>query len=163
MATRTSLVVDIQIACDDVGIPAMHQIETWVTRAVEDSGETLPGRPELSVRLVDKEEMRSLNRDFRQKDKVTNVLSFPAGGIAGLPVEAAPLLGDIVICAAVVSEEAAQQGKSTDDHWAHMLVHGTLHLLGYDHQSEADAAAMEGLEARILSAHGISDPYVKSR
>lgn len=106
--------------------------------------------------------MRSLNRDYRQKDKATNVLSFPAGAIEGLPAEAAPLLGDIVICAEVVSDEAAEQGKSTDDHWAHMLVHGTLHLLGYDHETDDDAAEMEGLEARILTVNGLRDPYVKS-
>ncbi|MDH3616980.1 MAG: rRNA maturation RNase YbeY [Gammaproteobacteria bacterium] len=136
-------------------------MESWVIRAVKGSGKTLPGKPELSVRLVDKDEMRSLNRDYRQKNKATNVLSFPAGAIAGLPAEAAPLLGDIVICAAVVSDEAAEQGKATNDHWAHMLVHGTLHLLGYDHETDVDAAEMEGLEARILTANGLRDPYVK--
>jgi probable rRNA maturation factor len=117
----------------------------------------------MSVRLVDREEIRLLNRDYRQLDKVTNVLSFPAGEISGLPAEAAQLLGDVVVCAAVVCDEAAEQGKSVDAHWAHMLVHGTLHLLGYDHQSVADAAEMEGLEASILVANGLTDPYLTSR
>ena len=106
--------------------------------------------------------MRTLNRDYRGRDKVTNVLSFPAGDIDGLPAGAAQLLGDIVVCAAVVGEEAARQGKAAGDHWAHMLVHGTLHLLGFDHKSAAEAADMEGLEAHILTAQGLADPYAAS-
>ena len=106
--------------------------------------------------------MRALNRDYREQDKTTNVLSFPAGEIAGLPDDAPRALGDIVICAAVISDEAAEQGKELSAHWAHMLVHGTLHLLGYDHETDAEAAAMEGLETRILCQHGCPDPYLKS-
>lgn len=103
--------------------------------------------------------MRSLNCAFRGKDKPTNVLSFPAGDVAGLPADAPLPLGDIVICAGVVGAEAAAQGKTEDDHWAHMLVHGTLHLLGFDHETDAEAADMEALETRILGEHGIADPY----
>jgi len=116
----------------------------------------------MSVRLVNREEIRLLNRDYRQLDSATNVLSFPAGEISGLPTEVAQSLGDVVVCASVVSDEAAEQGKSVDAHWAHMLVHGTLHLLGYDHQTAADAAEMESLEARILKANGLTDPYLAS-
>ena len=106
--------------------------------------------------------MQALNRDYRQQDKVTNVLSFPAGEVAGLPDDASSSLGDIVICAAVVSDEATRQGKAVADHWAHMLVHGTLHLLGYDHDSNTEAVEMEGLETRILASNGLADPYLKS-
>lgn len=134
-----------------------------MTRAVADSARTPAANTEISVRLVSREEIRLLNRDYRQQDKATNVLSFPAGAITGLPPDAARLLGDIVVCAAVVSDEAAEQGKSASDHWAHMLVHGTLHLLGYDHQSAAEAAEMEGLESSILTANGLTDPYLTSR
>ncbi len=156
---RSELVVDVQIACDSPDIPSDRQIEHWIACAVEGSGRTIAPGTELSVRLVDTEEMRTLNRDYRGKDSVTNVLSFAAGDIDGLPAEAAPMLGDIVVCAAVVADEAAQHGKAASDHWAHMLVHGTLHLLGFDHKSAAEAADMEGLEARILTANGLADPY----
>lgn len=163
MITQDSLAVDVQVACDDSDVPSKRRIEFWATRAVLASGKTLAAGAEMSVRVVDREEIRLLNRDYRQLDKVTNVLSFPAGGISGLPAEAPQLLGDVVICAAVVREEAAEQGKAVDAHWAHMLVHGTLHLLGFDHQTAADAAEMEGLEARILTANGLTDPYLTSR
>lgn len=162
MTTRSSLVVDVQIACKNSDIPSVIQIECWVTSAVEGSGRCLADGTELSVKLVDINEMRSLNHDYRNKDKATNVLSFPAGEIVGLPAEAGRSLGDIVVCAEVVSEEATRQGKALDDHWAHMLVHGTLHLLGYDHESDAEAVEMEGLEARILTSNGVADPYAMS-
>ena len=156
------MVIDVQIACHESDMPSASQIKSWVTHAVAGSGRTLAAHAEMSVRLVDREEIRLLNRDYRQMDKVTNVLSFPAGEVSGLPAEAAQLLGDVVVCAPVVCNEAAEQGKSVDAHWAHMLVHGTLHLLGYDHQSVAEAAEMEGLEARILTANGLTDPYLTS-
>ena len=88
------------------------------------------------MRIVDAAEIHALNSDYRGKDKPTNVLSFPAGDVAGLPADMPVPLGDVVICASVVREEAAAQGKALDDHWAHMLVHGTLHLLGYDHETD---------------------------
>ncbi len=157
------MVIDVQIACHESGMPSARQIRSWVTRAVAGCGRTPVAHAEIAVRLVDREEIRLLNRDYRQLDRVTNVLSFPAGEISGLPAEAAQLLGDVVVCAAVVCDEAAEQGKSVDAHWAHMLVHGTLHLLGFDHQSVADAAEMEGLEASILVANGLTDPYLTSR
>lgn len=163
MTTQDSLAVDVQIACDDSDIPSKGTIEFWATRAIAESGKSPAANVELTVRVVDREEIRSLNRDYRQLDKATNVLSFPAGVISGLPAEATQLLGDVVVCAAVVREEAAEQGKPVDGHWAHMLVHGTLHLLGYDHRTAADAAEMEGLETRILTANGLGDPYLTSR
>jgi probable rRNA maturation factor len=111
---------------------------------------------EVSVRLVDRAEMTKLNESFRGKKGTTNVLSFPAN----LPQELGiALLGDIVICAPVVRAEAAQQGKSSSAHWAHMTVHGTLHLMGYDHANEEDARIMEALETDILSELNYTCPY----
>jgi probable rRNA maturation factor len=117
---------------------------------------------ELTVRIVDEDEGRSLNRRFRDKDKATNVLAFAAGNE---PLSTAQegtqalLLGDLVICAPVVAREAVEQGKSVQSHWCHLLVHGTLHLLGYDHDNEEQALEMESLEIRILADRGIDDPY----
>lgn len=130
---------------------------TWVTRAVVEAAQV--ANAEVSLRVVDAEEMRALNREYRDQDKPTNVLSFPAGRVEGMPDDAPVLLGDVVVCASVVHEEAAAQAKSDEDHWAHMLVHGTLHLLGYDHIADDEAAAMEALETRILESHGVADPY----
>ena len=149
--------VDVQIAADDAGIPASDAIRDRVRRALD---ETNPGRDvDVSVRIVDEHEMRSLNRDYRNQDKSTNVLAFPAGDAGFVPPGEMPLLGDIVVCAAVVAREAEEQGKLLDHHWSHMLVHGTLHLLGYDHNTDFDAEEMEALERRILDSLGIADPY----
>ena len=149
--------VEVQRANPDIIAPDDDFIRAWVTRALEAAAAT-PG-VEVSVRIVAEDEMRALNRDYRDKDKPTNVLSFPAGQVTGLP-EAEPMpIGDIVVCADVVSNEAAEQGKAPPDHWAHMLVHGTLHLLGFDHEADAEAAAMETLESRILAEQGVADPY----
>ena len=152
-----SVQVDVQRACDNETVPDNSFVTAWLTRSVAEAGG--PADAELSVRIVNEDEMRSLNCAFRGKDKPTNVLSFPAGDVAGLPADTPLPLGDIVICAGVVGAEAAAQGKTEDDHWAHMLVHGTLHLLGFDHETDAEAADMEALETRILGEHGIADPY----
>jgi len=152
-----NVLVDVQQACDDDTIPGTEIVDAWVTRAVEAA--SAPNDVEVSVRIVDVDEIRALNREYRDKDKATNVLSFPAGPLAGLPDDAPTLLGDIVVCASVVDSEAAEQGKAVGDHWAHMLVHGTLHLMGFDHQEDAEAAEMEALETRVLAAHGLPDPY----
>ena len=162
MTQAVSLTVDVQVACENPDIPSDSQVREWIRRTVEAAGASPPGGAEVSVRLVDTDEMRALNRDYREQDKVTNVLSFPAGKVAGLPGDAPIALGDIVVCAAVVSEEAATQGKELAAHWAHMLVHGALHLLGYDHETDAEALEMEGLETRILSQLGCPDPYLES-
>lgn len=162
MTSQAAFYVEVQVACNDSGLPSAEEIETWVTRAVEASGEDFERDIELSVRLVDTEEIQALNRDYREQDTATNVLSFPAGPIAGLPGEAVQSLGDVVVCATIVRQEALEQRKSVNDHWAHMLVHGTLHLLGYDHETDADAARMESLEARILTDNGLADPYTGS-
>lgn len=148
--------IDIQAASNAPGIPGEDEIRAWIGRAIAGAGRCAG---ELAVRIVDAEEMRGLNREFRGKDKATNVLSFPAGNIDGLPPEAGLALGDLVICAPVLESEALEQGKPLGDHWAHILVHGTLHLLGFDHESPVDADEMEALETTILAACGIPDPY----
>jgi len=163
VSRQSSLSVNVQVACEDEDIPSAEDIETWVTRAVAGSGKSFDNATEVSVRLVDEDEIRSLNYSYRRKNSVTNVLSFPVERIPGLPGDTEWTLGDIVVCAKIVRQEAVEQGKPLTDHWAHLLVHGTLHLLGYDHETEADAAQMEGIELRILSQYGLADPYVESR
>jgi len=151
--------VDVQVACDDPGIPSEDEIHGWVELAVDGAQQLSRYDIELAVRVVDADEMRTLNSTYRQQDKATNVLSFPAHDIDGLPERAARMLGDVVICASVVGSEATDQGKSLADHWGHMLLHGTLHLLGHDHNTDAKAVEMEALEARLLAVRGITDPY----
>jgi probable rRNA maturation factor len=111
----------------------------------------------VSVRIVDTEEGQALNLQYRGRDYATNVLSFPVELPPGVNL---PLIGDLVICAPVVAREAAEQGKKPADHWAHLTIHGTLHLLGYDHIDEAEAETMEALETRVLAGLGIADPYI---
>ena len=152
--------VDVQFVTDDESNPAADEIATWVERAVHAAGRLTA--LEVSVRVVDAGEMQALNREFRGQDKPTNVLSFPAGEFEGLPDDAAAPLGDIVICATVVAREAGEQGKVDSDHWAHMIVHGTLHLLGFDHETDAEAVEMEGLETQIMMDHGLANPYGES-
>ena len=149
--------VDVQVASDAAGLPTDEEIRDRVERAVRavDPGADV----EVSVRIVDEPEMRNLNRDYRGKDKPTNVLAFPAGDPGFVPPGETPLLGDIVVCAGVVAREAEEQGKRPEHHWSHMLVHGTLHLLGHDHADDDEALAMEGMERRILAELGIADPY----
>ena len=149
--------VDVQFASDAAGIPSIDTVQAWVESTVR---ATDPGRvAEVSVRIVDEAEMRALNREYRDQDKPTNVLAFPAGDAGFALPGQIPLLGDIVVCAGVVAREADEQGKPLEHHWAHMLVHGTLHLLGYDHVGEEQAGTMEAIERRILDEFGIADPY----
>lgn len=118
---------------------------------------------EVTVRYVEPEESRSLNAQFRHKDRPTNVLSFPAAEdpdeLITLPGSDRPYLGDLVICPAIVEREAAEQGKSRRAHHAHMAVHGILHLLGYDHLTDEEAEQMESIEIRVLGSLGYPDPY----
>ena len=145
--------VDIQTACSQP-IPAEEDIRSWIAATLD--GQATPDEVEVSVRLVDGAEMAQLNATYRGKEGTTNVLSFPADLPAAL---ALPLLGDIVICAPVVRAEALRQGKSQQAHWAHMTVHGTLHLLGYDHLEEEEATIMEALETTILQTLSFGCPY----
>ena len=143
--------VDIQTACEEPA-PEEADIRLWVAAALE-------GRrndAEVCVRLVDEREIAELNQRYRGKPGPTNVLSFPADLPADIDY---PLLGDIVVCPAVVNREAVEQRKSVSQHWMHMLVHGSLHLLGYDHIDDDDAELMEALERQILRSRGYPDPY----
>lgn len=149
--------VDVQLACEGIAVPSADVVTSWVAHAVDEAADF--DNAEVSVRVVDADEIQALNRDYRDKDRPTNVLSFPAGPVTGMPGGEPVLLGDIVVCASIVHAEAAEQGKTDTDHWAHMLVHGTLHLLGFDHVLDEDATTMEALEARILASLGIADPY----
>ena len=135
-------------------------MRAWVEAAITASA-TGGSAFAVVVRIVDEQESRMLNHRFRGKDTPTNVLAFPAdeAAIPGLPARARRQLGDLAICGPVVEREAREQGKDAAAHWGHLLVHGTLHLLGYDHQMQADAARMERLEAQILGARGLPDPY----
>jgi probable rRNA maturation factor len=154
-----TVTADVQVACDDPDIPPAADFETWVAEAVGQSGRAPDRDTEIAVRVVDADEIQTLNRLYRDKDYPTNVLSFPAGDIGGLPPDAPQLLGDVVVCASVVADEAGAQDKAVADHWAHMIVHGTLHLLGFDHETDAEAAEMEALEVVILASQSVTDPY----
>jgi len=149
-----SLDVAVGYATSRKGVPASGSFRRWVDAAVK--GARRRKGTELAIRIVDADEGQSLNLQYRGKDYATNVLSFPADLPPGLNL---PLIGDLVICAPVVAREAAEQGKKPADHWAHLTIHGTLHLLGYDHEEDGEAEAMEALETRILADLGIKDPY----
>lgn len=144
--------VDISYGLPRAGLPAAGTLRAFAEAAL--AGRREDG--ELSVRIVDADEGRALNRDYRDKDYATNVLSFPAELPPGVPL---PILGDLVLCAPVIAREAEEQGKPLKHHYAHMLVHGVLHLLGHDHMDEAEAEAMEAIEREVLAGLGIPDPY----
>lgn len=148
------LQLDVQRAVvgGDVNLPGDEDIHRWAAAAVRGRRDTA----ELSVRIVDAQQSAELNRRYRHKEGPTNVLSFPFDAPAGVDL---PLLGDLVICAEVVESEARQQGKPLMAHWAHMVVHGTLHLLGFDHIESKDAAVMEQQEINILRQLGVTNPY----
>lgn len=133
--------------------PSLAKFRRWVRAAL--AGHKIAG--ELCVRIVTPSESRRLNAQYRGHDKPTNVLSFPAA-VPAIIDQA--LLGDLVICAQVVAREAREQHKAAEAHWAHMTVHGVLHLLGYDHQKQRDAERMESLERKILAQLGYPDPYL---
>jgi len=166
--------ISIQRMVPAGGIPAPASLRSWAQAALGRQ------RGELNIRIVGDDESRTLNRQYRGKDKPTNVLSFQGGDALTPPsaprtVPPSPasrardvsaafgrmhvLLGDLVICAPVVAREAAEQGKTARAHWAHMVVHGCLHLLGHDHEVESEALRMEALEIRILKRLGFSNPY----
>lgn len=155
----TRVVLDIQHASNDVALPEDEEIASWVECAVNDQ---MPDQSvaELNVRIVDSDEISELNSTYRNKSGPTNVLSFPFELPPGFPTEENyRILGDIVICAPVVEQEAEQQQKPPKSHWAHMVMHGALHLLGYDHQTNAEAERMENLETALLHQLSFPDPY----
>lgn len=148
------LTIDIQQAstADASQLPSDEQFEIWVEAALQQR----MNEAELSIRIVDEDESQALNLQYRGKDKSTNVLSFPCELPDGVEL---PLLGDLVICAQVVAKEALEQGKLLHAHWAHMVVHGTLHLLGYDHIEDGEAEEMEAIEIQVLLELGYPNPY----
>jgi probable rRNA maturation factor len=147
-----TLTFEVQRASDSKKIPT----KTGLTQYAEVTLDGRRGAAKLVIRIVDEPESRALNRQYRGIDKPTNVLSFPFEAPPHVPSRH---IGDLVICAPVVEREAAEQGKPLEAHWAHMVVHGVLHLLGYDHQTDADAETMEGLEIAILGRLGFPNPY----
>jgi probable rRNA maturation factor len=157
------LSVAVQLATSRRGVPHARSLDRWANAAfAQRRYGPRAGNAALTIRVVGAAESRRLNRTWRGKDKPTNVLSFPADplpaqqrGPAGEPQP----IGDLAICAPVVAREAREQGKRLQAHWAHMVVHGVLHLLGYDHENDRDAAVMEAREVRILAKFGYSNPY----
>ncbi len=146
------LELDVSYAARRPWVPSPRQLAVWATAALAPDR-----RPAvLSVRVVGRSRSRSLNAHYRHKDKPTNVLSF---GGAGTVPDGRNFLGELVICAPVVAQEALIQGKTLRSHWAHMTVHGVLHLQGFDHEREAEAAKMAAKEIQILDRLGFSDPY----
>jgi probable rRNA maturation factor len=147
-----SLKIDIQNVSGFDTLPDNKSIIKWAEQALDEEHKNA----EISLRIVDLEEGQELNKEWRKKDSATNVLSFPVGE----PIEHAPnLLGDIVICAPIVEQEANQQEKSVEAHWAHLIIHGILHLQGYDHETDDEAKVMENKEIHILKKIGYANPY----
>ena len=151
------MIIDLQIACEqETGLPTAEEIEQWAAAAVQPQSDEV----EMTVRIVDEAESHELNLNYRGKDRPTNVLSFPFE----CPDEVElPLLGDLVICRQVVEREAHEQDKPLMAHWAHMVVHGSLHLLGYDHIEDDEAEEMESLETQIMTGLGFADPYLSEK
>jgi len=162
------LVVELQFATRRPWVPGPVSLRRWARAAHATAMAAMPasqrrvhsmaGAPALCLRLVGSAESRRLDRVYRGKDRPTNVLSFPASAEERV---ATGMLGDLVVCAPVVAREAREQGKALAAHWAHMVVHGTLHLLGHDHLAARDARAMEALEVAILGGFGFHDPYAQ--
>ena len=143
--------LDFQLASDADSIPQEDCLQQWSQLAWQSDEPT-----EVTIRVVDEPEMQALNCQYRGNDKPTNVLSFPFEAPAGIHI---PLAGDLVICAPIVAQEAREQYKDIEAHWAHMVIHGMLHLQNYDHIDELEAEEMEGLEIRLLAQIGIANPY----
>ncbi len=157
--TVVPMPVEIEIQRGDLAgeTPGDASFQRWAEAALAEKS----GDFSLAIRIVDETEARRFNREYRNRDYATNVLSFPVELPVGLPAEIRQAqLGDLLICAPVVTREAAEQGRPETDHWAHLTIHGVLHLLGYDHESSADALEMESAEVKILAGLGVSDPYL---
>ena len=149
--------LSVQYACNREGVPSRVDFRRWL-RAAE------PGAARITVRIVDEDEGRELNRDYRGKDYATNVLTFAYDEGEDMPLpDGLPLMGDLVLCRQVVEREAAEQGKALDAHYAHLSVHGMLHLQGFDHIEDAEAEEMEAREREILAGLGYPDPYAGER
>lgn len=154
-------VVELQSDLPAAGLPAADQVQRWAETAARLAG---GASGEIVIRIVDEAESQALNHDYRGKNSPTNVLSFPFELPEGMPEQMRAelgegIIGDIAICAPVVEREAKDQGKAVEAHWAHMVIHGVLHLLGHDHVEDAGAEIMEAMEIRALSELGYPNPY----
>ncbi|WP_114191755.1 rRNA maturation RNase YbeY [Edaphovirga cremea] len=153
----SEVILDLQIACESSdGLPAEADFRRWLDVVLPQFQEV----SEVTIRIVDEAESHELNHTYRGKDKPTNVLSFPFEAPPGMEM---PLLGDLIICRQVVEQEAVEQDKALLAHWAHMVVHGSLHLLGYDHILDEEAEEMESLETEIMQSLGYPDPYLSEK
>ncbi|RRS10535.1 rRNA maturation RNase YbeY [Pseudoalteromonas sp. J010] len=146
------LMLDLQVACEFDNLPSEAQFQVWAEHALTQFRK----EAELTIRIADEQESQELNSQYRGKDKPTNVLSFPFDAPPGIEL---PLIGDLIICPQVVYQESVEQEKTFHDHFAHMVIHGCLHLLGFDHINEKDAVEMETIEKQILASLHIADPY----
>ncbi|QIA62722.1 rRNA maturation RNase YbeY [Vibrio astriarenae] len=152
-----SIALDLQLAVEDeANLPSETLIQQWLDAAVT----LFQPQAEVTIRIVDEQESHQLNHEYRGKDKPTNVLSFPFETPPGIELD---LLGDLIICRQVVEREAQEQNKPLNAHWAHMVVHGSLHLLGYDHIEDDEADEMESLETEIMQKLGFEDPYIAEK
>lgn len=152
-----AIYLDLQYATESQdGLPTEAEFQQWLDVAVT----PFQADAEVTIRLVDEAESHELNLEYRGKDRPTNVLSFPFEAPPGIELE---LLGDLIICRQVVEKEALEQNKPLKAHWAHMVVHGSLHLLGYDHIEDDEAEEMEGLETEIMQNMGFVDPYISEK
>jgi len=146
--------LDIQLATSSADYPTEQQFQLWINTVLQEDDQD----SEIVIRLVDDQESAELNQHYRHKQGPTNILSFPFEAPDGFDTD---LLGDLVICAPLIGLEAQQQNKQLFDHWAHITIHGVLHLLGYDHIDDVDAEEMEALEIKILSRLNINNPYLE--
>ncbi len=156
--------IELQNTINSSRVPDENLHQSWIEATLKAAKQKYPDidvrDPEITIRLVDETESQQLNRDYREKDKPTNVLSFPFEVPEMIPAEEVPnYLGDLVVCESVLIKEAEEQNKSYQDHYTHLIIHGVLHLLGFDHIEDNEAEVMEGLEVLILTELGISDPY----
>ncbi|WP_445494649.1 rRNA maturation RNase YbeY [Photorhabdus sp. SF281] len=153
----SSVILDLQIACENSqSLPEETLFQRWLDGVLPQ----FQSESEVTIRIVDEAESHDLNLTYRGKDKPTNVLSFP---FEAPPEVDLPLLGDLIICRQVVEKEAEEQQKTVEEHWAHMVVHGCLHLLGYDHIEDDEAEEMESLETEIMQKLGYADPYLAEK
>ncbi|MBU2893993.1 rRNA maturation RNase YbeY [Colwellia sp. D2M02] len=150
--------IDLQVACAEKALPTQEQFQLWVDTALSELAENNSQQQafELTIRLAEVTESQQLNFQYREKDKPTNVLSFPFELPDGIELN---LLGDLIICSDIVKKEANVQNKALFDHWAHLVIHGCLHLVGFDHIRDDEAEEMESLEIKILATLGINNPY----
>ncbi len=146
-----SITIDVQYACTNKGLPDKNKFEQWAKTGI---GSSLTDA-EFTIRIVDEKEIKQLNNKWRGINKPTNVLSFPAGENHIVP----DLLGDVIICAPQILKEASEQNKTPEAHWAHMVIHGVMHLLGYDHMNDDDAKKMESIEIEKLKLLSFPNPY----